>query len=72
MLVNNAFGSKGLRGWGECHTPIPLMSCQDHKQVGDGDTGPNTSGIGAYSLAPVLTKELQSMVMESVILATLK
>lgn len=61
-----------LKDFVDGENAIPLMSCQDHKQVGDGDTGPNTSGIGAYSLAPVLTKELQSMVMESVILATLK
>ncbi|CAH9091521.1 unnamed protein product [Cuscuta europaea] len=51
---------------------IPLESAQDHKRVGDGDTGPNTGGMGAYSPAPVLTKELQSEVMESIILPTVK
>lgn len=51
---------------------IPLESAQDHKRVGDGDTGPNTGGMGAYSPAPVLTKELQSLVMKSIILPTVK
>jgi phosphoribosylamine---glycine ligase len=42
-------------------------SAQDHKRVGDGDTGPNTGGMGAYSPAPVLTPELQAEVMERII-----
>ena len=36
-------------------TAVPLASAQDHKRVGEGDTGPNTGGMGAYSPAPVLT-----------------
>ena len=38
---------------------VPLASAQDHKRVGDGDTGLNTGGMGAYSPAPVVTKEIE-------------
>lgn len=87
MLVNNVFGSAGCRVIIEeflegeeasffvlvdGENAVPLESAQDHKRVGDGDTGPNTGGMGAYSPAPVLTKELQSVVMKSVILPTVK
>lgn len=51
---------------------IPLASAQDHKRVGDGDTGPNTGGMGAYSPAPALTPSLQDHVMESIIYPTVK
>ncbi len=46
---------------------IPFGTAQDHKRVGDGDTGPNTGGMGAYSPAPVLTRELQARVMAEII-----
>jgi len=49
---------------------IPLMSAQDHKAVGDGDTGPNTGGMGAYSPAPVVTPEITQTVMETIVLPT--
>ncbi|UIP07256.1 phosphoribosylamine--glycine ligase [Erythrobacter sp. SDW2] len=48
-------------------TVIPFGTAQDHKRVGDGDTGPNTGGMGAYSPAPVLTKELQRQVMREIV-----
>ena len=49
---------------------IPFGSAQDHKRVGDGDTGPNTGGMGAYSPAPVLTEALQAEVMARIIAPT--
>ena len=49
---------------------LGLASAQDHKRVGDGDTGPNTGGMGAYSPAPVLTPELEVQVMETIVLPT--
>ncbi|CAL9084892.1 unnamed protein product [Musa acuminata var. zebrina] len=87
MLVANTFGSAGSRiiieeflegeeasffALVDGETALPLESAQDHKRVGDGDTGPNTGGMGAYSPAPVLTSELQSLVMESIIHPTVK
>lgn len=50
---------------------LPLASAQDHKRVGDGDTGPNTGGMGAYSPAPVMTKTLEDRVMAEIIAPTL-
>ena len=46
---------------------IALASAQDHKRVGEGDTGPNTGGMGAYSPAPILTAELQAQVMREIV-----
>jgi len=46
---------------------IPLASAQDHKRVGEGDTGPNTGGMGAYSPAPVLTAELEGRAMLEIV-----
>jgi len=50
---------------------IPLLSIQDHKPVFDGDRGPNTGGMGAYAPAPVVTKELERQIMETIINPTL-
>ncbi|KAF8411956.1 hypothetical protein HHK36_004514 [Tetracentron sinense] len=87
MLVKGVFGSAGCRviveeflegeeasffALVDGENAIPLESAQDHKRVGDGDTGPNTGGMGAYSPAPILTEELQSLVMQSIILPTVK
>jgi phosphoribosylamine--glycine ligase len=51
---------------------VPFGSAQDHKRVGDGDVGPNTGGMGAYSPAPVLTAELQARVMAEIIAPTVR
>ena len=51
-------------------TAIPLASAQDHKRVGEGDTGPNTGGMGAYAPAPILTPALQQRAMDEIVLPT--
>ncbi|MBZ0157269.1 MAG: phosphoribosylamine--glycine ligase [Alphaproteobacteria bacterium] len=51
-------------------TIVPMVSSQDHKRVFDNDEGPNTGGMGAYSPAPVVTPELQDLVMEKIMLPT--
>ncbi|AXC50925.1 phosphoribosylamine--glycine ligase [Paracoccus suum] len=50
---------------------LPIGSAQDHKRAFDGDTGPNTGGMGAYSPAPILTPALEAQVMEQIIRPTL-
>ncbi|OVA16376.1 ATP-grasp fold [Macleaya cordata] len=87
MLVKGVFGSAGCRviveeflegdeasffALVDGETAIPLESAQDHKRVGDGDMGPNTGGMGAYSPAPIVTEEIKSLVMRSIILPTVK
>jgi len=85
MLVDNAMGDAGARVVvEECLTGeeasfivmvdgkhvLPLASSQDHKRLRDGDSGPNTGGMGAYSPAPVVTPELHARLMREVILPT--
>lgn len=87
ILVEGSFGSAGSRviieeflegeeasffALVDGETALPLESAQDHKRVGDGDVGPNTGGMGAYSPAPIVTEELKKKVMESIILPTVK
>ncbi len=51
---------------------LPMASSQDHKRIGDGDTGPNTGGMGAYSPAPVVTPEVHAKVMRDIIMPTVQ
>ncbi|KAL3155573.1 Phosphoribosylamine--glycine ligase, chloroplastic [Trebouxia sp. C0009 RCD-2024] len=85
MLVSKAFGSAGsnivveefLDGEEasffallDGHTCLALASAQDHKAVGEGDTGPNTGGMGAYSPAPAVTPLIQEQVMQEIVQRT--
>jgi phosphoribosylamine---glycine ligase len=87
MLAGNAFGEAGHRVVIEEYLEgeeasfivmadgehvLPMATSQDHKRVGDGDTGPNTGGMGAYSPAPVITEQVDRRIMQEVILPTVK
>lgn len=52
-------------------TALPFGTAQDHKRVGDGDTGPNTGGMGAYSPAPILDDAMQKRVLDEIVKPTL-
>ena len=54
------------------HTVVSFGSAQDHKRVGDGDTGPNTGGMGAYSPAPVLTPLLEGEALDRIVIPTVQ
>ena len=51
---------------------MPLVAAQDHKRVGDGDTGPNTGGMGAYSPCAAVTPAIEAQVMERIVLPTVR
>jgi len=53
-------------------TAVALAGAQDHKRVGDGDTGPNTGGMGAYSPAPILDAAMQRVVMDTIVEPTVR
>ena len=87
MLEGNAFGNAGSRVVIEefldgeeasfivmvdGKNVLPMATSQDHKRVGDADTGPNTGGMGAYSPAPVVTPEIHKRVMERIIYPTVQ
>ncbi|WP_136253577.1 phosphoribosylamine--glycine ligase [Onishia niordana] len=87
MLEANAFGDAGARVVIEEYLEgeeasfivmvdgehvLPMATSQDHKRAGDGDTGPNTGGMGAYSPAPVVTEAVYQRIMDEVILPTVK
>lgn len=85
MLADNAFGDAGSRVVIEefldgeeasfivmvdGKNVLPMATSQDHKRVGDKDTGPNTGGMGAYSPAPVVTQDIHDRIMQEVIYPT--
>ncbi len=85
MLSGNAFGEAGCRVVIEDflageeasfivmvdgHNVLPMATSQDHKRIGEGDTGPNTGGMGAYSPAPVVTDAVYQRIMDQVITPT--
>ena len=87
MLSGNAFGAAGASivveeyldgeelsffALTDGKTVIPFTSAQDHKRVGEGDVGPNTGGMGAYSPAHMLTHDVQQKIMERIILPTVR
>jgi phosphoribosylamine--glycine ligase len=87
MLSGNKFGSAGARVVVEefldgeeasfivmvdSVNALAMATSQDHKRIGDGDTGPNTGGMGAYSPAPVVTPAVHQRVMDEVIMPTVR
>lgn len=87
MLSGNAFGEAGHRVvieeflageeasfivMADGQHVLPMATSQDHKRIGDGDTGPNTGGMGAYSPAPVVTDQIHQRIMDEVILPTVQ
>jgi phosphoribosylamine---glycine ligase len=87
MLAGNAFGAAGARvvieefldgeeasfiSIVDGHHALPMATSQDHKRVGDGDSGPNTGGMGAYSPAPVVSAEVHERIMREVVEPTVR
>ena len=87
IMIKRAFGKAGdrvvieecLKGeeasfmaFTDGKTVVPMASSQDHKRIFDGDKGPNTGGMGAYSPAPVVTKKLERKVMDKIMIPTVQ
>jgi phosphoribosylamine--glycine ligase len=87
MLADYAFGAAGARvvieeyldgeeasfiSMVDGRHALPMATSQDHKRVGDGDTGPNTGGMGAYSPAPVVTPDVQARILREVVEPTVR
>jgi len=87
IMSQKAFGTAGnrvvveecLRGeeasfmaFTDGKTVVPMASSQDHKRVFDADKGPNTGGMGAYSPAPIVTKKLERIIMETIMVPTVR
>ncbi|KIP12546.1 hypothetical protein PHLGIDRAFT_81797 [Phlebiopsis gigantea 11061_1 CR5-6] len=79
IMVDSVFGSAGnevvveelltgpeisVLAFSDGYTVVPLPAAQDHKRIGEGDTGPNTGGMGAYAPAPVATPEIMDRIMK--------
>ena len=82
MLSDQQFGQAGARvvleeflegeeltvmAFADGRTVIPMIAAQDHKRIGEGDTGPNTGGMGAYAPAPLASSELQRRIVDDVL-----
>ena len=87
IMTEKAYGAAGERvvieeclmgeeasfmAFSDGRTVVPMASSQDHKRVFDDDKGPNTGGMGAYSPAPVVTKQLERKVMETIMVPTVR
>jgi phosphoribosylamine--glycine ligase len=87
IMTERAFGPAGNRvvieqclkgeeasfmAFSDGKTVVPMVSSQDHKRVFDGDKGPNTGGMGAYSPAPVVTRKLERKVMDTIMIPTVQ
>ncbi len=87
IMTEKAFGTAGdrvvieecLRGeeasfmaFSDGKTVVPMASSQDHKRIFDADKGPNTGGMGAYSPAPIVTRQLEKKVMETIMVPTVR
>jgi phosphoribosylamine--glycine ligase len=87
IMTEKAYGTAGdrviieecLRGeeasfmaFSDGRTVVPMASSQDHKRVFDGDKGPNTGGMGAYSPAPVVTDRLERTIMDTIMIPTVR
>ncbi|KZT05833.1 aminoimidazole ribonucleotide synthetase [Laetiporus sulphureus 93-53] len=86
MMVENVFGAAGsevvieelltgpevsVLAFADGYTIVPLPAAQDHKRIGEGDTGPNTGGMGAYAPAPVATPAIMDQIMREVLQPTI-
>ncbi|KAI0348341.1 aminoimidazole ribonucleotide synthetase [Trametopsis cervina] len=86
IMVDNVFGAAGnevvieelltgpeisVLAFSDGYTVVPLPAAQDHKRIGEGDTGPNTGGMGAYAPAPVATPEIMDRIYREVLQPTI-
>lgn len=87
VMVDREFGAAGdklvvmeylageeasITGFTDGEHVVCIVPSQDHKTIGEGDTGPNTGGMGAYAPAPVVTREMQQSILERVMIPTVK